>query len=47
MFFRVTELELTDERFAEMPALDLNKELEGSMGVFKGSEKHEEVSPCR
>jgi hypothetical protein len=23
--------------------LDLNKELEGSMGVFKGSERHEVV----
>ena len=43
VFFRVTGLELTDERFAETPPLDLNKELEGSMGVFKGMEKHEVV----
>jgi predicted DNA-binding transcriptional regulator YafY len=34
---------VTDDRFAETPPLDLNKELEGSMGVFKGTEKHEVV----
>ena len=43
VFFRVSGLELTDARFAETPVLDLNKELEGSMGVFKGTEKHEVV----
>jgi len=43
VFFRVTGLEVTDERFAETAPLDLNKELEGSMGVFKGMEKHEVV----
>jgi proteasome accessory factor B len=43
VFFRVTELKLTDERFTVMPQFDLNKELEGSMGVFKGKEKHEVV----
>jgi predicted DNA-binding transcriptional regulator YafY len=43
VFFRVTGLEVTDERFAETPPLDLNKELEGSMGVFKGTEKHQVV----
>jgi Predicted transcriptional regulator len=41
VFFRVSRLELTDEQFAETPPLDFNKELEGSMGVFKGMEKHE------
>jgi len=41
VFFRMTGLEVTDERFTEMPPFDLNKELEGSMGVFKGTEKHE------
>jgi predicted DNA-binding transcriptional regulator YafY len=43
VFFRVTGLELTDERFAVAQRLDLNKELEGSMGVFKGTEKHEVI----
>jgi proteasome accessory factor B len=43
VFFRVTGLELTDERFAATQRFDLNKELEGSMGVFKGREKHEVV----
>jgi proteasome accessory factor B len=43
VFFRVTELELTDERFTAAHRLDLNKELEGSMGVFKGTEKYEVV----
>jgi hypothetical protein len=43
VFFRVTQLEVTDELFTVVHRLDLNKELEGSMGVFKGSEKHEVV----
>ena len=43
VLFRISELKVTEERFAEVPALDLNKELEGSMGVFKGTEKHEVV----
>jgi predicted DNA-binding transcriptional regulator YafY len=43
VFFRVTGLELTGEKFAVSTRLDLNKELEGSMGVFKGTEKHEVV----
>lgn len=43
VFFRITGLELTDDRFASGPNLDLNKELEGSMGVYKGTEKHEVV----
>jgi predicted DNA-binding transcriptional regulator YafY len=43
VFFRITGLELTDERFTMTERLDLNKELEGSMGVFKGAEKHEVV----
>jgi proteasome accessory factor B len=43
VFFRVTELELTDERFTAVRKLDLNKELEGSMGLFKGSDRHEIV----
>jgi predicted DNA-binding transcriptional regulator YafY len=43
VFLRVTGLELTDERFAVAQRLDLNKELEGSMGVFKGTEKHEVI----
>jgi predicted DNA-binding transcriptional regulator YafY len=43
VFFRVTELKLTDERFTVMPQFDLNRELEGSMGVFKGTEKHKVV----
>ena len=37
VFFRVTALEVTDERLAEAPALDLNEELKGSMGLFKGT----------
>ena len=41
VFFRVTELKLTDERFTVMHAFDLNKELEGSMGLFKGNEMHD------
>src|SRR3954452_4125007 len=40
VFFRVTGLELTEERFTVTPQLDLNEELKGSMGVFKGTEKH-------
>jgi len=43
VFFRVAELELSNERFIAVHRLDLNKELEGSMGVFKGSERHEIV----
>jgi proteasome accessory factor B len=43
VFFRVTGLELTGEKFAVSTRLDLNKELEGSMGVFKGTEKHEVI----
>jgi predicted DNA-binding transcriptional regulator YafY len=43
VFFRVTEMEVTDEWFAVVHRLDLNKELEGSMGVFKGSERHDVV----
>src|SRR4029077_9934830 len=43
VFFRITGLELTDDRFPAGPQLDLNEELKGSMGVYKGSEKHEVV----
>src|SRR6185503_142650 len=43
VFFRVTAPELTEERFTVVHRLDLNKELEGSMGVFKGTEKHKVV----
>ena len=43
VFFRITGLELTDERFASGRKLDLNDELRGSMGVYKGSETHEVV----
>ena len=43
MFFKVTGLEVTGERFGEVLALDVNEELKGSMGLFKGSEKHEIV----
>jgi predicted DNA-binding transcriptional regulator YafY len=43
VFFRVSELVLTDERFTVVHKLDLNKELEGSMGLFKGNERHEVV----
>lgn len=43
VFFRISRLELTDERFEETRPFDLSKELEGSMGVFKGTEKHEVV----
>jgi len=32
-----------DEPFAVGQRLDLNKELEGSMGVFKGTEKHDVI----
>jgi predicted DNA-binding transcriptional regulator YafY len=43
VFFRVTGLDLTNERFAAVHRLDLNEELKGSMGLFKGSEKHDIV----
>ena len=43
VFFRVSQLEVTDARFTVVHKLDLNKELEGSMGVFKGNERHEVV----
>jgi predicted DNA-binding transcriptional regulator YafY len=43
VFFRISGLELTDERFVVAHRLDLNEELKGSMGVFKGTEKHEVV----
>jgi proteasome accessory factor B len=43
VFFRVSGVELTDERFATAERLDLNEELKGSMGVFKGTENHNVV----
>src|SRR5436190_14408901 len=43
VFFRVMQLEMTEERFTVGERLDLNKELSGSMGVFKGTEDHEVV----
>lgn len=39
----VTELELSDERFAVMNQLALNKELENSMGGLKGSGRQQVV----
>jgi predicted DNA-binding transcriptional regulator YafY len=43
VFFRISGLELIDELFSIAERLDLNKELSGSMGVFKGSEDYEVV----
>jgi predicted DNA-binding transcriptional regulator YafY len=43
VFFRISALELLEERFTANYELDLNEHLKGSMGVFKGSEKHDVV----
>jgi predicted DNA-binding transcriptional regulator YafY len=43
VLFRMGRPELTDERFEISKHFDLNKELEGSLGVFKGSEDFEVV----
>jgi predicted DNA-binding transcriptional regulator YafY len=43
VFFRISGLELLEERFTAKYEMDLNVELKGSMGVFKGNEKHDVV----
>jgi len=41
VLFRLSEPELTEERFTVFEKFDLNKELSGSLGVFKGTEDYE------
>jgi proteasome accessory factor B len=43
VLFRLTRPELTEERFTVSKRFDLNKELEGSLGVFKGEDDYEVV----
>jgi predicted DNA-binding transcriptional regulator YafY len=43
VLFRLTKPELTEAKFAVPSRFDLDKELEGSLGVFKGSEDYEVV----
>jgi len=39
--FRLSKPELTEERFTVSKGFDLDRELSGSLGVFKGSDDYQ------
>ena len=43
VLFRLSKPELTEERFTLSTKFDLDRELSGSMGLFKGQEDHEVI----